>query len=85
MRIVKKTWSKYFLLMAEGKKKVDIRLADFKINIGDEIHFMEYDPIKAEYTGRKIIKKVKRLNKVHLTDFHSLEEIHEKGHWIIEF
>lgn len=84
MRIVKKTWPKYFRLMAQGLKNVDVRLADFDISVGDEIHFLEFDPETGKYTGRKIIRQVVRLNKVDLTQFHSLKEIKEKGHWIIE-
>ncbi len=82
--IDKKTWPKYFELMFKGEKNVDIRLADFDIAPGDEIRFNEYDPIKDQYTGRAIIRKVTQVNHVYLTDFHSIEEIHEKGHLIIE-
>lgn len=82
--IKKKTWSKYFQLMLDGKKNVDLRLKDFDIDIGDIIIFEEYDPANKTYSGRTIKRTVTNLSHVHLTDFHSISDIMEKGHWIIE-
>lgn len=84
MEIHKKTWPDLFQRMVEGKKNVDLRLADFDIEEGDTLILEEYDPEKKEYTGRELRKKVKNLNKVRLTDFHSGEDIKDKGHWVIE-
>lgn len=82
--IEKKTWPKYFQLMIEGKKNVEIRLADFEIEEGGEILFREFDPLTQEYSGRSIMKVAGSIHHVFLTDFHDIEEIHEKGHLIIE-
>ena len=84
MEIKKKTWPELFQKMLDGKKNTDLRLADFDINQGDTLILEEYDPEKKEYTGRVLKKKIKNLNKVKLTDFHSSEQISQHGHWIIE-
>ena len=82
--IRKKTWPDLFQKMLDGKKNTDLRLADFDLEAGDTLILEEYDPKKKEYTGRTLEKQVKHLNKVFLADFHSCEEIKEKGHWVIE-
>jgi len=84
MEIRKKTWPELFQKMLDGKKNVDLRLADFEINEGDTLILEEYDPEAKSYTGRVLEKKVKNVNKVNLTDFHTPEQIKEFGHWVIE-
>ena len=85
MEIKKKTWSDLFERMVQGKKSTDIRLADFDIKEGDTLVLEEYNPKTKKDTGRSIKKKVKNLNKVHLTDFHEIDKIKKYGHWVIEF
>jgi hypothetical protein len=82
--IRKKCWSKWFQKMLEGKKTTELRLADFDIKVGDTLILEEFDPKLKKYTGRVLKKKVKNLNKVNLTDFHSIDEIKKYGHWVIE-
>ncbi len=84
MEIKKKTWPELFQKMLDGKKTVDVRLADFDLNEEDVLVFEEYDPETKEYTGRVLKKKVKNLNKIKLTEFHSVEDIEKHGHWVIE-
>ena len=84
MQIKKKTWPELFQRMLDGKKNVDLRLADFKISEGDILVLEEFDPKTKSYSGRVLKKKVKNLSKVKLTDFHSLDEINKFGHWVIE-
>ena len=84
MQIKKKTWPELFQKMLDGKKTVDVRLADFDLNEGDILVFEEYNPETKEYTGRVLKKKVKNLNKIKLTEFHSVEDIEKHGHWVIE-
>lgn len=82
--IRKKTWPDIFQRVLEGKKNVEVRLADFEIKEGDVLILEEYDPKTKKYTGRSLKKKVKHLNKINLTEFHTLEEIKKYGHWFIE-
>ncbi len=52
--IYKKVWCEYFEKIIFGKKKLELRLADFEINEGDTLVLEEWDKDKKEYTGRKI-------------------------------
>jgi len=82
--IKKKTWPKLFKLVKSGKKKFDLRLADFEVREGDTLVLEEYDPKKKQYTGRKIQKKVKFVLKVKLNDFGQEKEIIKRGVYIIQ-
>ncbi len=73
MEINKKCWPNFFEKVNSGKKNVDIRLADFDIKEGDTLILEEFDPRNNNYTGRKIVKHVKNVNKVNLMDFHKVE------------
>jgi len=82
--IEKKIWPKYFELVKSGKKKFELRLADFKIKKGDTLILREWDPEKKEYTGRKIKKKVNFIFKFKLNDFGKRKEIEKKGLYVIQ-
>ena len=82
--IKKKTWPKFFELMRTGRKSSEMRLRDFKINLGDIIVFEEYDPDIKDYTGRSFSRTVIAVNHVHPFAFWSSEEIEKKGLWLIE-
>lgn len=84
MEIKKKSWPELFQKILEGKKTVDLRLADFDIKEDDILVLEEWNPETKEYTGRKLKKKVKNVNKIKLTDFHTIGEINKYGHWVIE-
>jgi len=80
----KKIWPKWFKLMKKGEKNVEIRLADFRIKSGDILVLDEWDPKKKEYTGKSLKKKIKRVNKVNLLDFHKIKELKKYGCYLIE-
>ena len=82
--ISKKTWPEYFQLMLDGKKNTDIRLADFEVDPGDVIIFQEWNPVEESYTGREFSRVVENVIHVNLDRFHTLDEIEEFGHYIIE-
>jgi hypothetical protein len=52
--IHKKVWREYFEKIISGKKKLELRLADFEINEGDTLVLEEWDKDKKDYTGRRI-------------------------------
>jgi len=83
--IRKKIPPKYFNLIKSGKKKFELRLAEFKIKEGDILILREWDPKKKEYTGREIRKRVKYILKFKLDDFGQKEEIQRKGLYVIQF
>ena len=82
--IKKKCWPEWFEKIKSGEKGYEFRLADFDIQNGDTLIFEEWDPQSKEYTGRKIEKKVSKVNHFHLDDFGQKKEIEEKGFYIIE-
>lgn len=84
MIIKKKIWPENFEKMLEGKKKFDLRLADFSLKEGDTLIFEEYNPIKKQYTGRTIKKIVKNLNIWNPTKAHTSDEIKKYGFYEIE-
>lgn len=83
--IKKKIWPKYFEKIASGKKRFELRLADFQIEEGDTLVMEEWDPKTKEYTGRKIEKKVDYVLKFKLDDFGQKKEVEEKGLQVIQF
>lgn len=81
----KKIWPKYFKDVKSGKKKFELRLADFKVKAGDTLLLEEWNPKKKEFTGRKIKKKVRYVLKFNLNDFGQMKEIEKKGLYVIQF
>ena len=83
--IKKKILPKYFKLVEAGKKRFELRLADFKVKEGDTLVLEEWNPKEKQYTGKKIAKKVSYILKFNLDDFGQKKEIEEKGLYIIQF
>lgn len=85
MRIIeKKIWPKFFEAVKARHKRVEIRLADFKIAEGDTLVLREWDPKANRYTGRSLRRKVGRVHRVDMTRFHSLTELKKHGLYAIE-
>ena len=82
--IKKKIWPEYFELVSSGKKKFELRLADFDVKEGDTLLLEEWDPKTKEYTGRNIEKKVSFVLKFNIGDFAQEEKIKEKGLLVIQ-
>ena len=83
--IKKKIWPEWFKLVKSGKKKFELRLADFRIKQGDVLILEEWNPKTKKYTGRRIKKKVKCTLRFKLDDFGQEKEIKKKGLYIIQF
>ena len=83
--IEKKIWPKWFELVKSGKKKFELRLADFRVKKGDVLILEEWSPKTKKYTGRKIKKEIKYILKFKLDDFGQKKEIEKKGLYIIQF
>jgi len=82
--IKKKITPEYFELVDSGKKKFELRLADFRVKEGDVLILEEWDPVAKAYTGRKISKKVTYVLKFQLNDFGQEEEIKKDGLFVIQ-
>jgi len=83
--IHKKVWREYFEKIISGKKKLELRLADFEINEGDTLILEEWDKDKQEYTGRKTEAIVTYILKTKDQTFWSSEEVDKYGFQIIQF
>ena len=83
--IKKKIWPDYFELVNSGKKRFELRLADFDIKEGDIFILEEWDPQTKQYTGRKIQKLVDCVLKFKLDDFGQKEEIEKDGLFVVQF
>lgn len=53
-----KTWPESFQPILENKKNFDIRVNDRDYKTGDKICFLEFDPVKQVYTGRKCYRQI---------------------------
>lgn len=82
--IKKKIWPQDFDLVASGRKRFELRLADFDIKEGDALILEEWDPKTRAYTGRKMEKRVSYVFKFNLDDFGQGKEIAEKGLFVIQ-
>ena len=57
--IKKKIWPEYFELVSSGKKKFELRLADFDVKEGDALSLEEWDPKTREIHWHKFREKSK--------------------------
>ncbi|NTU99451.1 DUF3850 domain-containing protein [Candidatus Falkowbacteria bacterium] len=85
MKIEKKVLPQYFQAIIDGKKKYELRLADFEINPGDTLWLREWDKDAKDYTGREIEKEVSYVVKTKDTQFWTEEEVNKFGYQIISF
>ncbi|MCX6767852.1 MAG: DUF3850 domain-containing protein [Candidatus Micrarchaeota archaeon] len=83
--VEKKIWPEFFELVLSGKKKLEVRLADFSIKKGDSFVLAEFDPKKRKYTGKRIKKRVKNIIKFDPLRFWNANELKKHGIYIIEF
>ena len=83
--IHKKVWPEYFEEIISGKKKLELRLADFEVNEGDILVLEEWDNDKKEYTARKIEVVVTYILKTKGQTFWPQEEVNKYGFQIIQF
>jgi len=82
--ITKKMWPEEFEAVLSGKKKIDIRVADFNINEGDTLILEEWNPETKQYTGRKIEKKVGSVAKFKLDSYGQRELVEKEGLYAIQ-
>lgn len=75
----------YFEKIISGKKKIELRLADFEVNEGDILVLEEWDKDKKEYTGRKIEVVATYILKTKNLTFWPKEEVKKYGFQIIQF
>lgn len=86
MKIIKKKiWPKLFNAVQSGKKKFELRVADFKVKKGDTLVLEEWNPKTKKYTGRRLRKKVNYVYAFHLNDYGQRKSIEKMGLYVIQF
>lgn len=83
MRIEKKIWSVFFEGVSSGKKRFELRMADFECKPGDVLVLREWDPDKKDYTGRVVEKKVTSVMKVDPLKYYKVEDLKKYGMQVI--
>lgn len=86
--VTKKIVKEWLDLILVGKKKYELRLADFDISEGDTVRLEEYTGIDKDrkQTGRFVEKKVTYLQKVDLKAWIEQQpELLKKGFYVIQF
>ena len=84
MKIEKKVQQEYFENVTEGKKRFEVRLADFKCKSGDTLVLKEQKQGTKELTGRKIECEILyKFNTKNMDKFHTKEEIEKYGFAIL--
>jgi ASC-1-like (ASCH) protein len=82
--IEKKILPEYFDAIASGKKKYELRLADFDCVEGDVLKLREWNPESKAYTGREILKTITYVRRFDVNNLYwPLEEIQEKGLYVL--
>jgi ASC-1-like (ASCH) protein len=80
MRIFKKVQSKYFEAVLEGRKRFEVRLADFKCKPGDILVLQEQKQGSKELTGRRIECEVLyKFNTKEMEKFYAKKDIEKYG------
>ena len=82
--IEKKAWPELFEDVLSGKKKFDLRVADFDVQVGDILLMKEWDPETKQYTGREVKKEVGYILKTKELKFNTAEEINEYGFVVMQ-
>ena len=86
--VTKKITPGYFEKIVSGKKKFELRLADFDIVEGDTLRLEEWTSVGADRqpTGRYLEKVVTFVRKVDIHEWTSRQpELEEKGFYVIQF
>jgi len=80
MKIEKKVQEKYFEAVLEGKKRFEVRLADFKCKPGDILVLKEQKQGTKKLTGRKIeLEVLFKFNTKEIEKFYKKEDIEKHG------
>ncbi len=86
--VTKKIDTQWFDMILSGKKKFELRLADFDIEDGDTLRLEEWtgSPNDRKPTGRFIEKKVTYARKVDLTGWIETQpSLVEDGFYVLQF
>ncbi|MBT3582366.1 DUF3850 domain-containing protein [Candidatus Woesearchaeota archaeon] len=84
MKIIKNVQQEYFEAITDGRKRFEVRLADFKCKPGDTLILKEQKQGSKELTGReKEFEVIFNLNTKIAEKFYSKEDINKYGLMIL--
>lgn len=81
--IQKKIWKQSFDNILSGKKKFELRLADFDVDPGDTLVLEEWDKDTGQFTGRKLEVTVTSIFKTKDQPFWPKEDVEKYGFQIL--
>jgi len=84
-RIEKNIDPVHFQAIIDGRKKYELRLADFDCEIGDVLVLKEWNRKIKIYTGREIEKKITYITRTKELPYWTPEEVNEHGYQVIGF
>jgi len=85
MATIRKTLGpEYFELIKSGKKRFELRVADFDLKEGDTLILEEWDPKTKKRTGREIEKKVGYVFHYPLDKFGQKDLLEKHGFYAIQ-
>lgn len=67
-----------------GKKRFEVRLADFEVESGDKIVLEEWNPVESVYTGRKCTIEIDYILKTKDLPVWTSEKVQEYGFQIMQ-
>jgi ASC-1-like (ASCH) protein len=80
MKIKKKVKQQYFQAVKDGKKRFEVRLADFESSPGDILVLQEQNEEKGKPTGRELECEILyKFNTQDMEKFHTKEELEKHG------
>lgn len=80
MKINKNVQEKYFKDIVDGKKRFEVRLADFKCKLGDTLTLHEQKQGTKKLTGRKVeLELLYKLNTKAVEKFYTKKDIEKYG------
>lgn len=82
--IKKKIMPEFFELVRSGKKRFELRVADFDIKENDTLILEEWNPETKKYTGQQIKKKAGFILRFSLDKFGQKDLINKKGLYVIQ-
>jgi len=77
--IRRKSWPELFEAVLSGKKKFEVRLNEFEVNVGDIIVMREFRPDTQQYTGRTIMRRITYVLDTNKIKVWTRGEVQEKG------
>ena len=80
MKIIKKVKEKYFNAILDGRKRFEVRLANFECEAGDTLMLREQEEISNDLSGRELDCEVLyKFNTKEIEKFYTKEDIDKYG------